>query len=203
MYLFVVLVATVWFPKLYGQEAEATNNQEIQVTFINSTGTNVHLNIEQRDPNTPTPPWKRLHIKEMNLAQGQIISTPLPIALDSNRKAFVYVFGTAKNYGGTNPGFSIDLAQSNTYNIELINDWVYPREDRWPPVDPFPVIVVKSLDLNDLNDAKTRAASTKPIQFQKFVPYEEKEVRKKHRNQSKTRKTLKRKKNLRRKRRRY
>lgn len=140
---FVLLAVTVFcFPKIYGQEDASTINQEIYVTFINSTDTQAHLNISEEKTKRP---YTYLPLKEMNLASGQVESTPLSISLNNDKKATLSIFTTGgEGYGQTGSSIEIDVTKSDIYNIELTESWIYPGDGFWY-IDPFRVIKARTL----------------------------------------------------------
>lgn len=139
---FVLLAVAVFcFPQIYGQEDESSINQEIYVTFINSTDTEAHLSISEEKTKRP---YTYLPIKEINLASGQTESASLFISLNSDKKATLSIFTTGgEGYGQTGSNIEIDIAKSDIYNIELTESWIYPGDGFWY-IDPFRVIKART-----------------------------------------------------------
>lgn len=138
IYSFVLFaVAFFCFPKIYGQDNESSNKQEIYVRFINSTDTEAHLRISEEKTKRP---YIYMPLKEINLSPGQIESTSLYISLNSDKKATLSVFTSGGDgYGETGSDIEIAMTKSDIYNIELTESWIYPGDDFWY-VDPFRVI---------------------------------------------------------------
>lgn len=134
--LSILLLSTTCLLNTYGNESTSIG-PVIEMTFYNSTHTDVHINISEIITINPYLDWP---IKEISLTPGQLDSIPISLAIrnDTKRTLKLITEGSGEEYskGGSLNLIEVDIAESNTFTVRLNACWIYPG-DGFFGLDPF------------------------------------------------------------------
>lgn len=136
--LSILLLSTTvfYFSDTYSNESPSIG-PEIEISFINSTNTEVRLNISEEITKNP---YTFSHIKEITLASGQVDLIPISLAAGNETKRTLKLIpeGSGEEYskGGSLNLIAVDIAKSNNFTVKLNECWIYPG-DGFFGLDPF------------------------------------------------------------------